>query len=525
MTTSTSASRFFSPACILILVAGLALRLFLAANTVIVNPDGILYIHQARAIYYGQWQNLTSCGLSFISGYPFLIAGMHFLISDWIWSARLVSILLGWLTLIPLYGILRQFLTETGGLLCLLMFALMPALVSNSAEVVREPMMWCFGVTGLYLIILYLKSGQNRLPVVACICFLLASWARMEGILLILSTIAYFLIWHKPDRIRAIFWFVLPGLFAGLMVWGCIWTLDLSVQQTIRGNEMAKKGISVLRSYENLRTELKQVIQQDTATPVLSRLLAELRNSIWLVALATLINRILEAFFYPFLIFFLVGLKDVRKRLKNTPGLIYLVFFCVMDLILLYFHTIETWMIYYRFLGLVMFASAVLAGFGLDRIQKLLIELFSLTPKRALIFTILAILVAGLPKNLIAPDSDKRVFVDIGNAIAERHHPDTAVAVATSQYTQQWIAFYANPDASVGLCPKDKDAQWEQFPNHPLYFYIFSRQKQIRYVLWEERNWPDHFFSVDHLVNSRFFQIIGTWHHPDTGNMILFEVK
>ncbi|MGD9973884.1 MAG: ArnT family glycosyltransferase, partial [Desulfatirhabdiaceae bacterium] len=165
MTTSTSASRFFSPACILILSAGLAIRFFMAANTVIVNPDGILYIHQARAIYYGQWQNLTSCGLSFISGYPFLIAGMHFLISDWIWSARVVSILLGWLTLISLYGILRQFLKETAGLLCLLMFALTPVLVSNSAEVVREPMMWCFGVTGLYLIILYLKSGQNRLPV------------------------------------------------------------------------------------------------------------------------------------------------------------------------------------------------------------------------------------------------------------------------------------------------------------------------------------------------------------------------
>ncbi|HSO66907.1 MAG TPA: glycosyltransferase family 39 protein [Desulfatirhabdiaceae bacterium] len=525
MTRPESTPRLFSPACLLILLAGVAIRLFMAMNTVIVNPDGILYIHQARSIYHGHWQDLTSCGLTFISGYPFLIAGMYAILSDWIWSARLVSVLLGSLTLIPLYGILRRFLDEIPGLLCLLMVALTPVLVSNSAEVVREPMMWCFGVTGLYLILRFLEFRKNWQPVIACVCFILASWARVEAGLLILSTIVYFLIWHKPNRIQALFWFVLPGIIAVLIVMASAWGLGLSVQQSFRGNEIAEKCLTPMAPYESLRTELRDVARNLNASPILARFLPEVRNFIWLVALGTLINRIMEAFFYPFVIFYLAGLNRAKKRFRDDPGIIYLILVSVMGLVLLYVHTLQTWMIYYRFLGMVMFSSAVLAGFGIDRILGYLKTRFHLTPDQAMIVMILIILAAGIPKNLKPPDSDKAVFVEIGRTISDRHPQNEITAVATSRHTQQWISFYANPHVSIGSCPGDETFQWERFPNHPLYFYIYSRQQQVKFVLWEERNWPDRFFPVDELVNSRFFQIIGTWHHPDTGKMILFEVK
>ena len=56
---------------VLIFILGLVIRLFACQHTVIVNPDGVYYIHQARAIYYGEWNSLTSCGVSFLSNYPF----------------------------------------------------------------------------------------------------------------------------------------------------------------------------------------------------------------------------------------------------------------------------------------------------------------------------------------------------------------------------------------------------------------------------------------------------------------------
>ena len=57
-----------------IVLLGLAIRLIAWANTYVVNPDGTLYIHQAKAIYYGQKEALF-CGYSFVANYPVMIAG------------------------------------------------------------------------------------------------------------------------------------------------------------------------------------------------------------------------------------------------------------------------------------------------------------------------------------------------------------------------------------------------------------------------------------------------------------------
>ena len=93
----------------LVVLLGLAIRLVAWTNTSVVNPDGTLYIHQAKAIYYGHKEALF-CGYSFIANYPVMIAGVFGIVQDWIFSARLVSLLFGTAALIPLYLLLREFL-------------------------------------------------------------------------------------------------------------------------------------------------------------------------------------------------------------------------------------------------------------------------------------------------------------------------------------------------------------------------------------------------------------------------------
>ena len=56
----------------LVILIGLGLRLWVCLHTVIVNPDGALYIHQAMALYFKNWNSLKTCGLTFLSSYPVL---------------------------------------------------------------------------------------------------------------------------------------------------------------------------------------------------------------------------------------------------------------------------------------------------------------------------------------------------------------------------------------------------------------------------------------------------------------------
>ena len=87
----------------LVILTGLGLRLWVYLHTVIVNPDGALYIHQAMALYFKNWNSLKTCGLTFLSSYPVLIAGGYYLVHDWILSARLISLFFGTAMLVPLY--------------------------------------------------------------------------------------------------------------------------------------------------------------------------------------------------------------------------------------------------------------------------------------------------------------------------------------------------------------------------------------------------------------------------------------
>jgi len=49
----------------LILILGLAIRLFAWGQTDIMNSDGTVYIQQARAIYFGLWDAVTSCTIRY----------------------------------------------------------------------------------------------------------------------------------------------------------------------------------------------------------------------------------------------------------------------------------------------------------------------------------------------------------------------------------------------------------------------------------------------------------------------------
>ena len=79
---------------LLVLVLGLALRLFAWQHTGIVNSDGTVYIHQARAVYYGLWDSVNSCTITYPSITTLCIAAAYPLFGDWVIAGTAVSLFL-----------------------------------------------------------------------------------------------------------------------------------------------------------------------------------------------------------------------------------------------------------------------------------------------------------------------------------------------------------------------------------------------------------------------------------------------
>ena len=128
----------------LVFLLGIVLRIFAFQNTHIINSDGVLYIHQARALYYGNRDALLSCYLSYISVLPFFIAGAYAIVHNWLIAGKIVSLFFGVFTLFPIFLLLKRFVKEPFVLFGTLIFALIPVFIDKSVDVLKDPVCWFF---------------------------------------------------------------------------------------------------------------------------------------------------------------------------------------------------------------------------------------------------------------------------------------------------------------------------------------------------------------------------------------------
>ena len=508
----------------LVFLLGFVVRLFACHYTFIVNPDGVLYIHQARAIYYGQWESLTSWSMSYLSIYPVFITGAYTIFHDWIVAARSVSVFFGSITLIPLYFLFRRFFDRNISLLSLLVFALIPVLVVRSADVVRGPVYWFFLILGLYYFIIHIDSRRYRLHLVlSCLCFLMAAWARTEAVLPIIGSCFYLLAFKQEKRLRKAVVFVLPVLLVILFVFLSPVFSNIHAKNIFRIHEVADKLSGPIVEYRNLRASLLESANHPPAG-VSRFFLGKARNLVWLIALGTLFAYVVKAFFYPFFFIFIVGMAKIRTRIKTDQRLRYLVLLSIAALVLLYFHVLQTWIMANRFLALFIFPCFFLIGFGLENIVGFLRSRFRLKSATAFSIVCLLILCFGLPKNLKPREADKLVFKEIGEFIAEREGNGRGIPVAASLHTVRWISFYANLDYPGAFCPQSYgDFALIVGANYRRFIRNLDRNG-MKYFLWEEKHWPKHKFDLMKKQRPKDLIEVGRWTHPDTGLMILFRV-
>lgn len=520
LNTESAVTRFFP---IYILGFGVVIRLYACFHTYIINPDGVLYVYQARAITSGYLSALTRCGISYVSNYPFFIALAHFFTNDWILAARAVSFVFGAALLAPLFLMLKRFFNTTVSALAVLVYASIPVLVGRSADIVRGPVCWFFLVSGMYFFIGYKDRPQGWRLTISCILYLAAAWARIEALVYIVVSFLFLLCFEKKKKVKSISAFIAPFVVIAPVCIIAIISFDVPLSKILRWDDVLSKLTGPVAEYQHLREALRELSHQQRGTP-LEFFLPIVRNLVWFIPLGALLNNFLEALFYPYVMIFLIGLIGAAQKIRSDGRILYFSLLAVFSTVLLYVHMIQTWMIFYRFMAIVIFPLAVFIGFGIEKINDFLQNTCRLKPYAAAMLIVVAVIAAGLPKNLEYRGYDKRVFTEIGEYLAKRENTEAEIRTATSIHTHRWIFFYAHLNYKNPPCPQRFELCWENFADRYPAFIHDLKRNDMGYFLWEEKHWPKTKFQISQ-IDPRHLKALKTWEHPDTGTMILFEVK
>ncbi|MFZ7111127.1 MAG: ArnT family glycosyltransferase [Desulfatiglandales bacterium] len=507
-----------------VLVLGLAIRIYACLTTYIINPDGIHYIHQARAIFYQDWSSLTSCHLKYLSILPILIVAAYSVLQDWIIAGLCVSTLFGFATLFPLYFLLRRFFDETLSSITLLIFVLIPFFVSRSANVLRDPVFWFFIASGMLLFLRQwdepFQGRRDRYSaVLSSLCFLLATWARVEGVMFFAVSAGYLLIASTDRRLERLFFFLSPVLVLGIAAFAGILLADSRAVYLQKINQIPHELVQAAPLYETLRDEIETLAAQNPG--YVGKFLYQVRKIAWLVPFGLVFTYIIKALSYPYAFIFFLGCVGMFRRVGAQQRMGYLLWLSFFSILVLCVHLIATWHIYNRFLAILILPGCVVMGLGVDNVIRFLQQRLQIRQRAALLLLLSFILLFGLTKNLSPNEKDKVIYRQAAEIIA-RHKAPQQVARIAAQYSNvyEWVFFYAHLDYPGTLCARPLcgtiGTDYEQF-------LLDLKENGIRYVLFEEKVWPVGRLDLKAAPYERDFRLLGKWHHKSTGDLLLLE--
>lgn len=506
-----------------------AVRLYAVLHSAIINLDGVIYIQLARAFYYGQFHASSSAHLlGYFPPNPILIAGIYGLVHNWIIAARTVSLFFGLATLFPIYFIAKRLFSPLTSLFVLLIYSLNPVLVSRSADAFKGPISWFFLALALYWFMdQEEKKGASARLFASSLCFAVASWARVEYSAFYLFTAAYLLLSAGDWRSRGkkLLVFSMPLLLA---LFFALWGERHGVSFFRTGELLDKIRVSLATSgngYEEVRRQLSEIWRRTPAGPF-HWFLPEARNNVWLIALGALLNRGLEAFFYPFVPFFLVGIFHYR-RIWRDYFMRYLGLLSFLGIFVLYREMMMEWIVEYRYFAMVIIPAVVFAGFGVDSILFLL-KKRNFRKNTATVLIMVVIVSFGLVKNVKPRYQNKAVYKEIGRMIAGRSsnkNEANLVAALTPSPMQRWVTFYANPHLQAAPYPQQLFDLSGDIPGGLSKIIGKLKKRGVHYFLLDEASWPGKIDEGSLRRANPAYTLLGSWRQQDVGKIFLLYLN
>jgi hypothetical protein len=504
----------------------LAIRLFAFTHTLMMNLDGPVYIHQARALYYGLWQAINACaGLDYLTLFTIFTAAAYPVTGDWVQAAMAVNLIFGTLMIIPLYLFLRRFLDEKTSFLTTFIFVMLPLFVGQSVNVIRDPSCWFFSVLGLYLLVYDDERDTPIVLILSGLSFMVATATRVESIVFIIGGCLYTLMVFKGRRLKAVLLFLSPMILA----MSCFVVVQFIRHPDsfywYRFQEIPLKIMNTFEQYRDLRTNLEPLVLNPPPGINIGFMMYS-RTLIWFTALGVVLNSAMGAFFYPFFLLLLYGLGGMKDRMRNDKRILPLVMTIAISLMVLYLYCLNAWTMENRRLVIVILPSTVLVGFGAEKLIRWLHKRFGLSDFIAVVVLCILVLVLTLPKNLKVQEADKLVFKEIGETIARLDGRSGEIEMITLGAYWRLNDFYANLHVQGAPCP-EKYTNWfkdESIVGSYDDFIRSMRLRNIRYIVWEEKRWPQDKFAFQNSVQTKDLTQLKEWKHKDTGRIILYRV-
>ena len=518
-----------------ILLAGFAIRLLLFIQPYTINPDGVLYIQQAQALALHDFKAVTACGLTFVSTYPLLVAMAHGLVHDWLFSARLISLIFGTLTLVPIFLTANLFFNRRISSVVCLVYAMIPAMVTGSVAVIRDPTCWFFMTTGIYLVLAATREERPAwLMVTGSFAFILAMLTRIETGILLAATLLYLCLSPTTKRWQMLTFFLLPPLIFSMVVGLTMLIANFDTTNYLRIKSLTYRLSNpfdvILYPYRMVRNALQiQIAATDNFT--MQSFLIEARRGMWFLAIGAILNRFLEAFFYPYALLAIIGLRRIGREISSTPQIQYFLIMYIAVLAVLYQNTFTSWVIEYRYLMMLIIPCLQLVGYGLEELTRLATRIFH-TEERIVIFIIgFLVFFAALPKNSTFPQHDDDLYKAAGEIIARAETTGSKLNLSyTSVAAQPQVAFYANQvNDSTFYKTNWRKIGYDINQNSTFTsadtLAVHLRKNSIPYFLWEDTYLPQ---SIKELRGQIFasgqFKKLGRWQKKNGGELLLFEV-
>jgi len=124
----------------------------------IITIDGTLYVKMAKLFSDGKYEGISN---TYFTLYPLMLFLVQKFVGDWELSGRLISLILGTLTVIPIFLLGRSLYNERVGWLSAFFYMTLPNFLNFDTDVLRDPTYWFFLALTLWLTWEGLK--KNRL--------------------------------------------------------------------------------------------------------------------------------------------------------------------------------------------------------------------------------------------------------------------------------------------------------------------------------------------------------------------------
>ena len=432
---------------VLAFIGAFAVRFYLVFFSDIITPDGILYIKTARLIESGESKKLME--FTFIHLYPYLVLLAHKIFPDWETAGRMVSVLMGSLTVIPLFLLTKRTFGLRIAAITALFYIINPRLADYSADVLREPTFWFFSITALWLAWEGVSRNNLIWMILANISTALAAFTRIEGVA-IFVVILFWIIWYftkqKPDPRRlcfhlAAYIFTFPVLLSPF-----IFIFREIFAKWDFGFTMVKIWLLITsKSSEALELSPESI---RTVRPELVTFLELARSHRYVIFLSDIILKLVKSLNVVFFFLAIIGIfgrKSVAYSKNEIPVAIWFgVFFITAFLYITKVYYFST-----RHGTLLVFPMLIWAGIGFfelkEQIRSWLGKVYpsAFFTRHMAAILVVAILIAILPKTLSPGGYEKRELKEAGVYLKAKGYSGVVFAGEPRLYR---IAFYADSE-------------------------------------------------------------------------------